>query len=155
MTSRRRLPSGPILLDASFVLALLDGDDRAARFDDVLSHAVITAVNLGEVLHTLAELAGLDPHRAAADLDATGLQAQPVLPTDAEHFVELKRLDATARRAAGPQAAGTLSLGDICCLAHAWTEQLPVLTGDKHWLALAEAGLPVPVLDFRDPALRP
>ncbi|MCP2258075.1 PIN domain nuclease, a component of toxin-antitoxin system (PIN domain) [Streptoalloteichus tenebrarius] len=154
MTARRQLPRGPVLVDASFVLALLDDDRDAGRFADVLSRAAITAINYGEVLHTLHDLAGLSPEQVEFDLAATGLTVHPVDGADALRFPELRRLDAKARRAAGVGAAGGLSLGDVCCLARAWSTGLPVLTGDKHWLAVAAAGLPVPVFDFRAADLR-
>ena len=36
---------------------------------------------------------------------------------------------------------------------HALERDLPVLTGDKHWLSLSVHGLEVSVFDFRDPSL--
>ncbi|SHE69858.1 PIN domain-containing protein [Streptoalloteichus hindustanus] len=154
MNARHRLPPGPVLLDASFVLALLDGDQLATRFADLLARSEITAVNLGEVLHALDDLVGLAPDQVVQELAATGLGVHPTDAADARHFPALRRLDRATRRAAGPGGPGGLSLGDICCLARAWSARLPVLTGDRHWLALVRAGLPVPVYDFRDPALR-
>ncbi|MGC8511948.1 MAG: hypothetical protein ACP5P1_02770 [Acidimicrobiales bacterium] len=47
----------------------------------------------------------------------------------------------------------SLSLGDMCCLAHALEHDLPVLTGDQHWLTLGAHGLTLRIFDLRDPAL--
>ena len=141
---------GPVLVDASFVLAVLDGDEMAGRFADVMTRAVITAVNLGEVLYKDESVAGLPPAEVAPGLRATGLVTLPVTEAVAVRFTDLRALDAKVRRRRKGRAR-SLSLADLCCLGHAWEHGLPVLTGDKHWLAVVEAGLPVPVVDFRDP----
>ncbi len=47
----------------------------------------------------------------------------------------------------------SLSPGDMCCLSHALERDLPVLTGDQHWLTLGAHGLTLRIFDFRDPAL--
>ncbi|MFB9906358.1 PIN domain-containing protein [Allokutzneria oryzae] len=142
------LPEGPVLLDASFVLALLDGTPQAQPYADVLPSSVITSVNLGEVLYCLASLAGIDPEEATAEIQAMGIAVAPLEAEHALRFAELKRIDAGIRRDRG-RRHGRLSLGDLCCLAFAWEEGVPVLTGDRHWTTVAEAGMPVEVIDFR------
>lgn len=160
MTQPHHLPDGPLLVDASFVLALLDADSDAVRFADVLSRSVITAVNLGEVLYKVESVAGLPPDEVATGLLAAGLHVDPVDTADALRFAELKRLDVTLRTAARGRGSGdrgkkrSLSLADLCCLAHAAQHEMPVLTGDRHWLVVADAGLSVHVIDFRDPDVR-
>jgi PIN domain nuclease of toxin-antitoxin system len=150
--SQRELPDGPLLLDASFVLAVLDADPDATRFASVLSRSVITAVNFGEVLYKVESVAGLPPDEVASELLATGLGVDPVDTADALRFAELKRVDGATRDIPrGPRGGKrrSLSLADLCCLAHAIEHGLPVLTGDRHWLTVAETGLPLHIIDFR------
>ncbi|MHB1929779.1 MAG: PIN domain-containing protein, partial [Acidimicrobiales bacterium] len=71
-------------------------------------------------------------------------------------FADLKEIDALSRAdqaARGVARVKSLSLGDMCCLAHALQHNLPVLTGDQHWPTLSAHGLTLQVFDFRDPAL--
>lgn len=71
------------------------------------------------------------------------------------HFAPLKRIDAASRAAQLAQGAApvkSLSLGGLCCLAHGLEHELPVITGDRHWLTLGAHGLTLPIFDFRDPA---
>lgn len=71
-------------------------------------------------------------------------------------FAALKAIDdlaAVAQEEAGAHTIKTLSFADLCCLAYALERDLPVLTGDKHWLSLSVHGLAVSVFDFRDPSL--
>ncbi|WP_086820835.1 PIN domain-containing protein [Allokutzneria sp. NRRL B-24872] len=142
------LPEGPVLLDASFVLALLDGEPRAQPYADVLPNSLITSVNLGEVLYCLAQSAGIDSLAATAEIEAMGVAVVPLEIEHAQRFAELKRIDAGIRRTR-ERRLGKLSLGDLCCLAFAWEEGVPVLTGDRHWTTVAGAGMPVEVIDFR------
>jgi ribonuclease VapC len=152
-----QLPAGRVVVDASYLLALADQDADAARFMEIRSRAVITAVNFGEVLYKLAQ-AG----RPAAETEqiflGLGITLDEVALTDVRHFPDLKGIDAASRSAqhAASTSAGSvksLSLADMTCLGYALHRSLPVLTGDRHWLSLAAHGLTVAVYDFRDPAL--
>lgn len=146
------LTSGPVLLDASFVLGLLDSEPSAQRFADVLPRSVITAVNFGEVVYKVRQLAGIDAEEIAEDLGAAGLVIEPTTFEDAVLFGRLKEFDAAAKAQRSTKARSkSLSLADICCLAYAWRTEVPVLTGDRHWLSIVAAGLPVEVIDYRDP----
>lgn len=152
MSPAATLTPGPVLLDASFVLALLDAEPAAQRFAGVLPRSVITAVNFGEVVYKVRELAGIEAEEIAGDLTAAGLVIEPTTVDDAVLFGQLKRFDLLARAARRAKSrARSLSLADIVCLAYGWRTGMPVLTGDRHWLSVAAAGLPVEVIDYRDP----
>lgn len=154
------LPAGPVALDASFVVSLADGEPAAARFQSVLSRGVVSGPTLGEIVYVLHRSAAVTPEDTFAFLLGVGVDLAPFEAEAAIHFADLKTVDAAARQA--QRAAGardrdvkTLSMGDICCLAHAWQAGLPVLTGDRHWTTLRGHGLPVAVYDFRDSRTTP
>jgi ribonuclease VapC len=117
--------SEPVVLDASAVLALLQGEAGAGRVAAALEAAAISAVNLSEVAAKLAE-AGV-PEGAARDaLDALGME---VVVFEAELAWAAGRLR-TLTRAAG------LSLGDRACLALGSARSARVLTADRAWIGL-------------------
>jgi PIN domain nuclease of toxin-antitoxin system len=114
-----------IVFDSSVILAHLNaepGSERAARhFGD----ALISAVNLSEIIGKLVERgASLNLIRAA--LPRYGLQ--------------IAAFDERLAEAAGALRLKTkahgLSLGDRACLALGQHFALPVLTADKAWKAL-------------------
>ncbi len=111
-----------IVFDASVILAHLNnepGSDRAAGF---LGRALISTVNLAEIVSKLVERgASLSLIRPA--LSRYGLQ---VIPFD-EDLAER-----TGALRARTKAFG-LSLGDRACLALAERSGLPVLTADRIW----------------------
>ena len=151
-TPPRPLPGGLVVLDASFVIALLDGEAAAQRYAGVLPRSVITSVTLGEVFSKVHTATGVEPQQVQDGLLALGADLADLPVAAAAHFPALRTIDA-ARRAeqkAGGQKAAALSLADLAVLAHAMTTDLPVLTGDRHWATLAPHGLSVDVHLFRD-----
>ena len=130
--SRGRAPligSGPAVLDASAVMALVHGEPGADHVRSRLRGSFLSAVNLSEAL-------------------AKGLESRASLE-DFAHGIATLRLgvepfDADlAQRAAAlrplTRAAG-LSLGDRACLALAQKLGLPALTADGAWRGL-EVGI--------------
>ena len=113
------------VLDASAVLALLQGEPGGEAVRSVLANSVISTVNLSEVIAKLVEN-GIDGVMAVSLTDA-----QPFRPMD--HTLNLARITGTLR--AETRAAG-LSLGDRACLALALAMELPVYTADRAWLGL-------------------
>ena len=147
------LPEGSVVLDASFVIALLDGEAPAQRYAGVLPRSVITSVTLGEVFTKIYTATGVQPEQVQAGLLALGATLVDLPVAAAAHFPALRTIDA-ARRAqqkAHGEKAATLSLADLAVLAHALTTKRPVLTGDRHWATLSPHGLSVDVHLFRDP----
>lgn len=115
-----------VVLDASALLALLNAESGAESVAAVLPDAVVSAVNLSEVVAKLAE-AGM-PEKAIRD----ALLALPltVVPFDREQAYEAGLLRPSTRGMG-------LSLGDRGCLSLAKRLGAPALTADKSWERLA------------------
>jgi ribonuclease VapC len=111
-----------IVLDASVILAHINGEPGSERAAAFFGDALICAVNLSEVVAKLMERgASLGLVRAA--LSRYGLQV-------AAFDEELAGRTGALR----PQTkAFGLSLGDRACLALAARSALPVLTADRAW----------------------
>ena len=117
-----------IILDASALIALLRDEPGADHVAEALDGARISAVNYAEVIS----------HFIFNDMPVPKVKAMlRPLP------IEIISADADLARRAGALRAATasagLSLGDRFCLALAAREQLPALTADRQWLAVAAA----------------
>ncbi|MHB8571521.1 MAG: type II toxin-antitoxin system VapC family toxin [Candidatus Dormibacteria bacterium] len=120
-----------VVLDASALLALINGEAGAERVAQSLSGACISSVNLSEVAGKLVD------RRLAIDeihdhLAALGLEVVP--------FTMGAALAAAALREVLPR---TLSLGDRACIGLGMSRGLEVLTADASWSSLALRGLRV------------
>lgn len=120
-----------MLLDASAVLAYLQGEPGWEQVDECLRGAVrccVTAANQAEIIaKALDRGVGQDDLRtilATLDYAVVGL-------TDADGAAAGWMRDLT--RALG------LSLGDRLCLAVAQRLNMPVITADRPWVQLAPA----------------
>lgn len=114
---------GPIILDASAVLAVLLGERRAqALTGEILRRSVISTVNLAEVQSKLVR-AGYDPENAWKD-------ALSVTPAVEPYTAEQAKIAGTL--IAQTQGQG-LSLGDRSCLALAIVRNAAVCTTDQVW----------------------
>ena len=128
--------TGPVVLDASAVLALLFEETGAEVVRAHLRTGVIGAANLAEVLAKLSDhgLPAMEAVRAVAIL---GLEVAPMTEAQAQRSAELRPLT----RGAG------LSLGDRACLALAAELGAPAVTADRSWDAVAgPAGVSVQVI---------
>lgn len=115
-----------IVLDASALLAFLNGEAGAELVMQHLPDACISAVNLSEVMAKLVEK-GIPVPEATEILASLPLD---VLPAD--HALALR---AGALRLETRDLG--LSLGDRFCLALAERQNKPALTADKHWAQLS------------------
>lgn len=111
-----------IVFDASVILAHINSEPGSERAEALFGDALISAVNVAEVVSKLVERgAGLGLIRAA--LSRYGLQ--------------IAVFDADLAERTGALRAKTksfgLSLGDRACLALAERSALPVLTADRTW----------------------
>jgi ribonuclease VapC len=120
-----------IVFDASVILAHINGEPGCERAADFFGDALISAVNLAEVVGKLVER-GIGLELARRALSLYGLQVVALDEELAERTGALRR----ETRARG------LSLGDRACLALAGRAALPALTADKAWKDLE---LPVEV----------
>jgi PIN domain nuclease of toxin-antitoxin system len=109
-----------VVLDASAVLALLQGEPGADEVESLLDAALMSSVNLSEVIQK-AEQHDVHTEGLEYDLEALG--------------IEFREFDiAMARPAAELWSKGSgLSLGDRACLALAIAEKSSAVTADGRW----------------------
>ncbi len=110
------------IMDSSAILAMLHMEPGADKVAAVLSHAVISAVNLAEVVGKLTRQ-GLPFSEANRLVRVLQLRIMP--------YDEPQALATAALLA--PTTPYGLSLGDRACLALAQRLSLPVLTADRAW----------------------
>ena len=112
------------VLDASAVLALLQGETGADQVEPLLDGALMSCVNLSEVLQK-AEQHDVDTEGLEFDLQALG--------------VDFRGFDVPDARATADGWAPTtgLSLGDRACLALAATVDGTAVTSQRGWIAAA------------------
>lgn len=116
-----------VVLDASALIALMDAEPGQEAVAAVLPGALMSTVNLAEVVSKFAER-GMPAAEAHADALALGVE---VVPFDSDLAREVGALRPPTR------AAG-LSLGDRSCLALARRQRVPALTTEARWEPLAE-----------------
>ena len=112
------------VLDASAVLALLQGEPGADQVEAMLDGALMSCVNLSEVLQK-AEQHQVDTEGLEYDLEALGIGFRGFAVPDAR---------ATAERW---MAGSGLSLGDRACLTLAATVGGSAVTTERAWIAAA------------------
>src|SRR5574337_356973 len=115
-----------VVLDASALLAGLNGEPGADRVAAALDFAVMSAVNFAEVAGSLAR-GGNRPDDVRAILRAL---ACTVMPADEEIAIDVGLMRPLTDRAG-------LSLGDRFCLALGRRLHAPVLTADRQWAMIA------------------
>jgi ribonuclease VapC len=114
-----------VVLDSSSLLAFIHGEPGGEVVAGVVGEALISSVNLAEVVTKLVERTGsLDLARAAL-----GMANVDVVDFDGVQAEQAGAL-VTRTRSRG------LSLGDRACLTLAAQEALPVLTADRIWATL-------------------
>ncbi len=111
------------VLDASAILALLNEEPGSDAVATLLPRAVVTSVNLAEVVGKLAD-AGMPETAIREAIGALGLS---VVPLDAELAYAAGMLRSSTR-------SRGLSLGDRVCLAVAMRLGVPAITADRLWV---------------------
>lgn len=114
-----------IVLDASALLALLNQEIGHEQVEKHLSNAVMSAVNVSEVVATYAKI-GAPEHEIEGLIHSL---IKEIIPFNTEQAF----IAGFLRKKTKPQG---LSFGDRACLALAELENLPVLTADKIWAKL-------------------
>jgi PIN domain nuclease of toxin-antitoxin system len=117
-----------VVLDASAVLAVINGEPGADTVIASLSDARICAVNYAEVISKL-----VDKHVELSDaLDAVTKLGVSIVDFDADLAASVGALR--------PATKGRrISLADRACLALAGRDGIPALTGDRRWASLSIA----------------
>lgn len=114
------------VLDASALLALLNEEPGSEVVEASIPGAVISAVNLSEVIAKLSEN-GLPDEAIHQVLEDVELEV---------HVFDAVSAHQTGRLRPETRSSG-LSLGDRACLALGRQLGLPVLTADRPWRDLA------------------
>jgi ribonuclease VapC len=122
------------VLDASALLALLQGEPGADLVMNALGHLTMSTANLSEVAAKITT-DGIDAGPLVDDVRGMGIRITPVTEDDV-------RLQARIRAVELESGPPVLSLGDRLCLALAMRLQQPALTADRLW---GERPLPVEV----------
>ena len=124
-------PARPSVIDASALLALLNGEPGGDQVAPLLADAAMSTVNWSEVVQkALAHGVAGTANNLRTDVESLGLELLPFTPAHAETAAALW----SSTRHAG------LSLGDRACLAVAAELGATAVTADRAW-----AGLEVPV----------
>jgi ribonuclease VapC len=121
------LSDGPVVLDASALLALLQNEPGAEVVADLLPHGVMSAINLSEVVAKLTDH-GMPLEAAREAIDGLPIDVHSFDRDAAFAVGELRR----ATRRAG------LSLGDRACLALAAHLGVAAVTADRAWASLGD-----------------
>lgn len=120
------------VLDASAVIALLRDEPGADLVAAYAGDALISAVNLQEVVKALLQR-GFTADVARTMIDALHLEVR-------DHRVDDAYAAATLHDATKAQGSG---LGDRTCMALAIAERLPAVTTDREWADLSIPGLTI------------
>jgi PIN domain nuclease of toxin-antitoxin system len=122
------------MLDASALLAFLNGETGGERVPVTTGEAAISAVNFAEVVSVMT---------------AQGMNEALVRKQLAQVVLDVVDFDRMSAEDAGFMIARTkdlgLSLGDRACLAAARREQVPAMTGDRSW-SKADVGVNVQLI---------
>lgn len=123
------------VMDASAILAILNGEPGRDRTMKAISSSRICAINLVEVVSYMAE-----EGMRETEIEAWA-QRLPAVVVDFDRDLAMQAgylRKTTARKG--------LSLGDRACLALAMREGLPVMTADRAW---SDLDVPVEVVLIR------
>jgi len=125
--------SAGFVVDASALLAMLQGEPGADAVAMILATSVVSAVNWSEVMQK-ARSHGVDVADLEEELTHLGVE-----------FAAFTTADAAAAADLWHRGARSLALADRACLATARVRGLPVVTADQAWSAL-DLGIAVRVI---------
>ena len=111
-----------VVLDASALLALLNQEAGHELVEKHLSNAVMSTVNISEVISVLIDT-GI-PHKTAREMVLEIIKE--IIPFELQHAFVTASMKKTTK-------AYGLSFGDRACLTLAELKKLPALTADKIW----------------------
>jgi ribonuclease VapC len=122
------------VLDASALLALLNGEQGSDYVQKLLSESSISSVNLAEVITRLSAV-GMPEGEIREVISLLGLE---ILPFDSQQAFQAGLLIPHTRSLG-------LSLGDRACLALAQVTASTALTADQSWIDL-EIGVDIKLI---------
>ena len=122
----RKHPVLEAVMDASALLALLNAEPGADVVAQALPEAVISAVNLSEVVAKLSQ-AGMPEDAVRLAMQPLGLKVEPF---EEEQAYQAGILHGATKRLG-------LSLGDRACLSLAQRLGVIALTADRTWVELS------------------
>ena len=125
--------SAGFVVDASALLAMLQGEPGADAVAMIMATSVVSAVNWSEVMQK-ARSHGVDVADLEEELTHLGVE-----------FAAFTTADAAAAADLWHRGARSLALADRACLATARVRGLPVVTADQAWSAL-DLGIAVRVI---------
>ena len=125
--------SAGFVVDASALLAMLQGEPGADAVAMILATSVVSAVNWSEVMQK-ARSHGVDVADLEEELTHLGVEFAAFTTADADAAADLWH-----------RGARSLALADRACLATARVRGLPVVTADQAWAAL-DLGIAVRVI---------
>ncbi len=151
-------PNG-VVLDANFIVSLIQVDPIVRRFARYLAGARVSTVILGETFYILKKntITVTEPQVEKA-LSGLGVLVEPVSIEVPRKFNFLKSIDSLRiaeqrKQGLSGRDVKSLSLGDLVCLGYASEVGLPVLTNEMHWFTLGKHGLTTTLLNYRDPQI--
>jgi ribonuclease VapC len=121
---RRAVRAKGNVLDASAVIAVLQEEPGTEKVRPLMESAVISAVNIAEIL---------------AKLIAKGMPAQLALDAVESLDLEVIPFGAAEARASTGFVHKKLSLGGRACLATAYVRGDSAITGDREWKTIQRA----------------
>lgn len=116
--------SHEFVVDASALLAMLQGEPGSDVVATILATAVVSDVNWSEVLQK-ARSHGVDVTDLAADLAHLGVAFAPFTTTEASVAADVWH-----------GGGRSLALAGRACIATARVRGLPVVTADRVWMTL-------------------
>ncbi len=116
--------SAEFVIDASALLAMLQGEPGSHAVAMILATSVVSSVNWSEVLQK-ARSHGVDVVGLEADLASLGIGFAPFTTAEATVAADLWH-----------RGARMLALADRACLATGQVLGLPVVTADRAWASL-------------------
>jgi ribonuclease VapC len=115
-------PLSEVVLDASALLALIQGEPGGDKVRPMMPRAVMSAVNFCETVQRL--------RRGGMPLEAVTMSLAPLLSRPVAFDEPMAYVSASLHERTRGQG---LSFGDCACLALALTRDLPAVTTEKVW----------------------
>jgi ribonuclease VapC len=115
-------PLSEVVLDASALLALVQGEPGGDRVGSLLSHATMSAVNFCETVQRL--------RRGGMPVEAVTMALTPLVAEPVPFDRSMAYVTASIHERTRGQG---LSFGDCACLALALTRDVPAVTTEKAW----------------------